>query len=690
MEFALAKKVPLRRDDRVILHFCVENRQPSLRTQPLGIKQKSILATCNYVARRRGVKKLMLITQAKKICPDLVLADGEDLSPFRDVSKRLYSLLRGYSWSGKVERLGLDEVFLDVTDMVAYNVELLNTNDLERSFFCLSRSDPEVGFAYDARGFAGYICGNETVKTPEGNGLGMRLLVASHLAQYLRLKIEDEGYTTACGISTNKLLAKLVGDKNKPQNQTTLLALTQQDVLSFMDTHPLRKVPGIGSRTTRVLEAFVLNKPPDPDAHTMECSTTVGEVRVHQGMSIPTIARLLAGPGTEKGLGAKVWSLLHGVDDTPVKAGRDIPTQISIEDTYRGLTQMEQIHRELLAVTTSLLKRMHIDLLEESPPAPASSSYTVLPTTTPPTSSHPLSLATPPHINTHATQESRRWLARPKTIRLSTRPYQPFTEDPTAIQQWARTSRSAPLPSFIFTATHLPLEDVAARLVSETLLPLFYKMCPGPGQGKPPLQVGSGIGGRDADMTAERGGGVGDGGGAGWNVGLLNVCVTNMLVSGNGGGGLDGGTGDIGAMFRRQEGVLREFTAYADGQDEDRGDGGGVHADEVRRIGDVGGREEGEEAKATGEGDGERTHQTRGHDNNADNPWGIEDDDDVWATVDDPPNDDEQPDRGFEEDDDGLESLDQDKDQDTVLCPLCDRLIPRFAVLAHERFHNLA
>ncbi|KAH6620962.1 hypothetical protein B0J18DRAFT_368800 [Chaetomium sp. MPI-SDFR-AT-0129] len=605
----------------------------------------------------------MLIAQAKKICPDLVLADGEDLSPFRDVSKRLYSLLRGYSWSGKVERLGLDEVFLDVTDMVAYNVELLNTNDLGRSFFCLSRSDPEVGFAYDARGFAGCVCGSETVKTPEGDGLGMRLLVASHLAQYLRLKIEDEGYTTACGISTNKLLAKLVGDKNKPQNQTTLLALTQQDVLSFMDTHPLRKVPGIGSRTTRALEAFVLNKPPDPDPHTMECSTTVGEVRVHQGMSILTIARLLAGAGTEKGLGAKVWSLLHGVDGTPVKAGRDIPTQISIEDTYRGLTHMEQIHRELLAVTTSLLRRMHVDLLDESPPPPA--NPTAVPTTTPPTSSHLPSPAPPPRPNNHTTQESRRWLARPKTIRLSTRPYQPFTDDPTVTQQWARTSRSAPLPSFIFTATatHLPLEDLAARLVSETLLPLFYKMCPGPspgsgpspgprpGPGRPPLQAGFGVGGRNVDVAGEGG----SDGGKGWNVGLLNVCVTNMVVSAHGtGGGVDGGTGGIGAMFRRQEGVLREFTAYADGDGDDgHGDGGGQEREEVNAT--------------SREGDGEQTHQMREYDNNTNSPWAIEDDDNVWAT-----------------------SLDQDKDQDTVLCPLCDRLIPRFAVLAHERFHNLA
>lgn len=76
------------------------------------MRQKGILATCNYVARARGVAKLSPIAAAKKACPELVVLDGEDLSPFRDVSKRLYRMLKGHSWNGKVERLGLDEVFM--------------------------------------------------------------------------------------------------------------------------------------------------------------------------------------------------------------------------------------------------------------------------------------------------------------------------------------------------------------------------------------------------------------------------------------------------------------------------------------------------------------------------------------------------------------------------------------------------
>lgn len=83
-----------------------------MKSRPLGVKQKNILATCNYNARSHGVKKLMLITEAKKLCPELVLVDGEDLTPFRDVSKTMFNFLRPFSWNNRAERLGFDEVFL--------------------------------------------------------------------------------------------------------------------------------------------------------------------------------------------------------------------------------------------------------------------------------------------------------------------------------------------------------------------------------------------------------------------------------------------------------------------------------------------------------------------------------------------------------------------------------------------------
>lgn len=60
----------------------------------------------------------MLISEAKKICPNLVLVDGEDLTPFRDTSKVLFSFLKSFSWNKKAERLGFDEVFLGMSALL--------------------------------------------------------------------------------------------------------------------------------------------------------------------------------------------------------------------------------------------------------------------------------------------------------------------------------------------------------------------------------------------------------------------------------------------------------------------------------------------------------------------------------------------------------------------------------------------
>jgi DNA polymerase iota len=105
----------------------------------------------------QGLHKLQLVRDARRACPDLVIVLGEDLTPFRDASKQLYAFLRSFTWSKRCERLGFDEVFLDVTDVVDYNVSILNVNDLGNAFFCLAKDDPTVGFFYDATRLTGHL-----------------------------------------------------------------------------------------------------------------------------------------------------------------------------------------------------------------------------------------------------------------------------------------------------------------------------------------------------------------------------------------------------------------------------------------------------------------------------------------------------------------------------------------------------
>jgi DNA polymerase iota len=87
-----------------------EAKNPNLKSLPFAVQQKQIIVTCNYEARRRGLHKLQLIKDARRICPDVIIELGEDISRFRDASKELYAFIQAFSWNGKVERLGFDEV----------------------------------------------------------------------------------------------------------------------------------------------------------------------------------------------------------------------------------------------------------------------------------------------------------------------------------------------------------------------------------------------------------------------------------------------------------------------------------------------------------------------------------------------------------------------------------------------------
>jgi DNA polymerase iota len=88
----------------------LEAENPALKSLPLAVQQKQIVVTCNYEARRRGLRKLQLIREAKQICPEVVIVLGEDLTKFRNVSKSLYGFLKSFLWTQRAERLGFDEV----------------------------------------------------------------------------------------------------------------------------------------------------------------------------------------------------------------------------------------------------------------------------------------------------------------------------------------------------------------------------------------------------------------------------------------------------------------------------------------------------------------------------------------------------------------------------------------------------
>ncbi|KAF2724073.1 DNA/RNA polymerase [Polychaeton citri CBS 116435] len=513
------RKLPSRKDGRIIIHFdydcfyasVFEAKNPALKSLPFAVQQKQIIVTCNYEARRRGLHKLQLIRDAKRICPEVIIELGEDISRFRDASKELFYFLKHFSWNGKVERLGFDEIWMDVTDIVDYNVDLLNGNNLHCSFFLISRSDPTEGFSFDATGICGNSFPHDYQDVAPRDELVMRLKLGSHFALYLRHQLEHhKGYTSTVGVSTNKTLSKLVGNLNKPESQTTLMPpLTADDdghsnVLSFMDSHDIGKVPGIGFKSAQKLREHYLKRPADFEHGLIYGGTkekvSVADIRTDETTSPDSLESVLGGPGSPHGIGSKVWFLIHGIDDTEVSAVKIVPGQISIEDSYVRLDTLPEVMKELMILSKSLITRMRVDLLVADEDAGESGEDGV-----------------------SILNNAPKWLAHPKTLRLTTRPRSPLLPDGTRMRSFKRISHSAPLPSFVFNIG-ATVDALADKLVHEALLAMFHRLHP------------------------EK---------SGWNLSLVNVAVTNMAETAGNSKTAKGR--DIGNMFRKQEDMLKDF-----------------------------------------------------------------------------------------------------------------------------------
>ncbi|KIV98154.1 hypothetical protein PV10_01834 [Exophiala mesophila] len=526
-----------RHDDRLIIHFdydcfyasVVENEDPALKSVPLAIQQKQIVVTCNYEARRRGLHKLQLITEAKRICPEAVIILGEDLTRFRNASKDLYKYLQSSVWSGRAERLGFDEVWLDCTDMVDYNMGLLNQNDLTHSFFCLSKEDPTIGFEYDASKIYGPSYPSKPLPVEllneQDQHLHRRLCLGSHLARHLRQELEEQkGYTATVGIATNKVLSKLVGNVNKPKNQTTLLppylpiGSPDNSINHFLDSHDIGKVPGIGFKLSHKVRSHVLQRPPEYDhglvyGGTKE-SVKVLDVRSYPNMGPDLLEQILGGPGSVRGIGGKVWELIHGIDDTEVGKVKRVPSQISQEDSYmKYLDTFDKVKKQLQLLSERLIRRMHMDLLEEDDDD-GDEGVTEAP----------------------EARRQLRWMAHPRTLRLTTRPRPPPGPDGIRPRTFQRISRSGPMPQYVFNLTESP-KILGEKLVEDTLVPMFRKL---------------------HHETA------------GWNLSLINVAATNMAETAAESKDSEGR--DIAKMFRYQDAVLKDFKVLEEEEEKDKED----------------------------------------------------------------------------------------------------------------------
>jgi DNA polymerase IV (archaeal DinB-like DNA polymerase) len=195
---------------RVILHVdldaffpSVEVRErPEFNGKPVVVgadpkegRGRGVVSSASYEARKFGIKSAMPISRAWKLCPNCVyLRPHFDL--YIPASNSIIKILRSHA--DKFEQGGIDEAYLDISSQV---------KDFE-----------------EAREFA---------------------------KQLMEEVLEKERLTCSVGVAPNKLVAKIASDFKKPFGLTVV---KEEDVKEFLFLLDVRKIPGVGPKTERILK----------------------------------------------------------------------------------------------------------------------------------------------------------------------------------------------------------------------------------------------------------------------------------------------------------------------------------------------------------------------------------------------------------------------------------------------------
>lgn len=185
---------------RAILHVdmdafyaSVEQRdRPELRGKPLivgGVSGRGVVAAASYEVRKFGVRSAMPIRRALELCPDAICVRPR-MSRYAEVSSQVFSVF--HEFTPLVEGLSLDEAYLDVTGSRAL------------------------------KGDAVQIAGD----------IKRRILECTSL-------------TSSVGVASNKLVAKIASDLQKPDGLTVV---PDDRVHQVLDPLPVKRLPGLGRK----------------------------------------------------------------------------------------------------------------------------------------------------------------------------------------------------------------------------------------------------------------------------------------------------------------------------------------------------------------------------------------------------------------------------------------------------------
>ena len=187
-----------------------QQARPRLRGRPVAIVNRRIentmIITCSYEAKAKGVKLGMSVKEAKKLCPDLVWLES-DPAKYKFVYHKLMAIMQDYS--AHVRMKSIDEGVIDFSDSTG----AMRGRDLA-----------EIGYE-------------------------------------IKQRLWDEvGCAMNCnvGISTNRFLAKTAASLHKPNG---LDVITHDNLRAVLASLELTDLTGIAGRFERRLNAVGIFTP---------------------------------------------------------------------------------------------------------------------------------------------------------------------------------------------------------------------------------------------------------------------------------------------------------------------------------------------------------------------------------------------------------------------------------------------
>jgi DNA polymerase-4 len=253
---------------------------PDLAGKPILVggrpESRGVVAAAAYAAREYGVHSAMPMYQALKLCPKaVVLHPRFDL--YRQYSRRVMAIL--HEATPMVEKMSIDEAYLDLTEQVNPWEEIIP------------------------------------------------------LARRLQERVREEvGLSASLGVATNKLVAKVASDHDKPGGLTVVHPGREA---TFLKPLPVRVIWGIGPVTAEKLAYIGV--------------TTVGDLA-------QLSERNLATRFGEHG--AAMAQRAQGIDPRPVVTERERKS-VSRETTFiRDLRELGVLKKELWKLSQSVAQRL--------------------------------------------------------------------------------------------------------------------------------------------------------------------------------------------------------------------------------------------------------------------------------------------------------------------------------------------